>query len=196
MFTGIIKEIAEVRSVRKKGGSLFLEIQKPKGWKVKPGDSVAAQGACLTVRKLQIADGRLQMVFECMPETLSKTIFGGRVPKRVNLELPMRFSDRVGGHFVTGHIDAIGKISGVVKKGTSEVLDISFPKKFVKLVVPKGSIAVDGVSLTIVDVGLGRFSVSLVSYTLEHTTLGEHRVGDIVNLEFDILAKYARIKRL
>ncbi len=190
MFTGIIKETAEVRSVRKKAGSLFLEIEKPKGWRLRPGDSVAVQGVCLTMRKARIANGRLRMIFELMPETLSKTVFGVRVLKCVNLELPMRLSDKVHGHFVTGHVDSVGKVSSVVSRGASKVFEISYPKKFSNLLAEKGSIAVDGVSLTIARRSVSKFAVSLVSYTLGSTTLGEARKGDLVNLEFDILAKY------
>ncbi|MEK7479155.1 MAG: riboflavin synthase [Patescibacteria group bacterium] len=193
MFTGVIRTISHARKWEKKGGSLFLEIQKPHAWKIKAGDSVAVNGTCLTVKKIQLQ----AMVFELMPETLSKTTFGKKIPQRVNLELPMRLSDRVNGHFVTGHVDATGKISRITKNGTSKMVEISFPKKFVKLVVSKGSIAVDGVSLTVTgspSTGSGTkfsyFSVSLVSYTLENTTLGERKVGDLVNLELDILAKY------
>ncbi|MDP3725308.1 MAG: riboflavin synthase [Nanoarchaeota archaeon] len=186
MFTGVIRAVSDVRKSEKRRGSLFLEIQKPRAWKVKIGDSVAVNGTCLTIKKIQ----RGMMVFELMPETLSKTTFGKIVPRAVNLELPLRLSDRLDGHFVTGHVDTVGKITDIKKRGVSKVFDISFPRKFAKLVVPKGSIAIDGVSLTIVAAFLSRFSVSLVSYTLKNTILGERKVGDVVNLEFDILAKY------
>ena len=190
MFTGIIRTTGYIQKIEKTKVSLFLTIEKPRGWKIKTGDSVAVNGTCLTVRESRIMNRKSQMVFECMPETLSKTTFGSHVPIWVNLELPMRLSDKAHGHFVTGHVDGVGKIVSIKKKGISRILEISYPKKFVKFVVPKGSIAVDGVSLTIVDVWSGYFSVSLVSYTLEHTTLGGVKKGDLVNLEFDILAKY------
>ena len=194
MFTGIIRAVSQVRKFEKKNSSLFLMIEKPKEWRIKQGDSVAVNGVCLTVCKLQIANRRLQMVFELMAETLSKTTFGKIIPRAVNLEMPLCLGDRLDGHFVTGHIDTVGRVADIrgQELGHTRNFVISYPKRFSKLVVPKGSIAMDGVSLTVADVSQGSFSVSLVSYTLEHTVLGEKKVEDAVNLEFDVIAKYAQ----
>ena len=167
-------------------GSLFLTIEKPKGWKLALGESIATNGACLTVKKILPKE----YIVELMPETTSKTTFGIAVPACVNLERSLMIGDRLGGHWVTGHIDAIGTIESIVSKGNSKVVTVSFPKAFKKYMATKGSVTIDGVSLTVVAVSGNRFSVSLVSYTTEHTTLGERVKGDKVNLEFDILAKY------
>lgn len=186
MFSGIIQKIAEVKNVERRGESLVLYVNTPKGWRVKPGDSISTDGACLTVEKAS------KGYYQCrlMPETVRKTTFGLAVPSRLNLEPAMRLGEKLDGHFVTGHIDAVGKITGVIAADDSKVYKIQFPREFNKLVAPKGSIAVDGISLTVVDAQKDSFTVSLVSYTLLHTTLGNKAVGDVVNLEFDILAKY------
>lgn len=186
MFTGIIKAIGRIVKTQRKAGSLFLTIQKPKGWKLKPGDSVAADGVCLTVKQVN----QNNYTTELMPETLRKTYFGKTTPKELNLEQSLRLSDRLGGHLVLGHVDAVGTLEKIKNITSSKIFRISFPSKFRKLVALKGSIAVDGVSLTLIDVWKDRFTVSLVDYTLKHTTLGEKEVKDFVNLEFDIIAKY------
>lgn len=192
MFTGIIQATAVVKKTARKGASLFLTIQKPTGWKIRAGDSLCTNGACLTVSK--VSKDTFQT--DLMPETLQKTVFGKQVPKKVNLEPSLRPSDRIGGHLVFGHVDAIGKIESVKKHGPARIFKITFPKKFSNLVAEKGSIAVDGISLTVIDVRKNWFTVSLVDYTLQHTTLGDKQVGDLVNLEFDVIAKYlARMVR-
>lgn len=186
MFTGIIKNVAKVEKAEKRNGSLFLIVQKPKGWKIKAGDSIATDGACLTAIKIT----QKNYTVELMPETLAKTSFGKKIPDMVNLEQPLRLKDKVDGHFVLGHIDAVGKIEKITKQGLSSVYQISFPKSFVKLAVDKGSMTVDGISLTIVKVFKNSFIVALMAYTLKHTTLGQKKVKAPVNLEFDIIAKY------
>ena len=186
MFTGIVEKKTKVLSHTSKRGSLFLKIEKPKGWKISSGESIATDGACLTVKTF----AQQSYTVELMPETLAKTTFGNSVPNNVNLERSLQYGDRLSGHFVSGHIDTVGKIAEIKRSGTSKVFIISFPRKFRRLLVPKGSIAVDGVSLTVVDIGANVFSVALLDYTLKHTTLGDKKIGDAVNLEFDILAKY------
>ena len=186
MFTGIVTHIVKVRSHTIKNKSLYLTIEKPKSWKLDLGESIATNGVCLTVKKTSSKE----YVVELMPETISKTTFGILIPARVNLERSLSLGDRMGGHLVTGHIDAIGKIEKIAQKGNSKIFFISFPKSFKKLVATKGSITVDGVSLTVVSVTGNIFSVSLVEYTLSHTILSEKKKGDQVNIEFDILAKY------
>ncbi len=185
MFSGIVKAIAIVKKSERQRDSLTLTIATPRGWRLKPGDSVATDGACLTVAKV----GRGEYQCKLMPETLSKTTFGIVAPVKVNLEASLKLSSAVDGHLVTGHIDAVGKIMNVTGE-ESKVYTIQFSREFRHLIAAKGSIAVDGISLTVVDVLRDSFTVSLVEYTLSHTTLGEKGAGDLVNLEFDILAKY------
>lgn len=188
MFTGIIKARAQIRKAKIRRGSLFLTIEKPRSWKIKVGDSIATDGACLTVKKVRPNDYEYET--ELMPETLSKTTFGKRVPSRVNLELPMKALDTLAGHVVLGHVDGVGTILEIKSRGLSKIYKILFPAKFSKLIASKGSITVDGISLTVVKAGENWFTVSLVPYTLRHTTIGSKQKGDLVNLEFDIIAKY------
>lgn len=186
MFTGIIKETGHIQKATKQHGSLFLTIQKPVGWKLKPGDSVATNGVCLTVQKVI----KNSYATELMPETLRRSTFGREVPKMINLERPLRLGDFVDGHLVQGHVDTVGKIILTKKQARAKVFRISFPKQFKRLVVSKGSIAVDGVSLTVSALGTGWFEVSLVDYSLQHTMFGKRKIGDAVNIEFDIMGKY------
>lgn len=196
MFTGIIRHQAVIKSVNQQGSGLRLVLALPSGLKLKLGDSVAVNGACLTVDRLA---GKTAAEFVLMPETLNKTSFGKNfnsvLPKLVgkfaNIELPLKYGQRLDGHFVLGHVDTTGKIIKILNKGKTKIFAISFPAKFKKLVVAKGSVAVDGVSLTIASVSKNIFSVSLVNYTLKKTTFGKKQVGGEVNLEFDILGKYA-----
>ena len=151
------------------------------------GESVAVNGACLTV--VNVSGGAF--AFEAGFETLAKTNLGELRPgDRVNLERALRVGDRLGGHFVTGHVDCTGRVVERVANGEWETVWFGFPPEFGELMVDKGSVAVDGVSLTLVEVTAGGFSVALIPHTLDHTTLGFKRPGDAVNLETDILAKY------
>ncbi len=192
MFTGIIRNIGKVERSWKKADSLFLAVQKPKNWKIKVGDSLSVDGACLTVKETQ----KNFYITELMPETLKRTTFGRKVPKRVNLEMPLTLNSFLDGHIVLGHVDAVGKIIGIKPRSSSKTYSVSFPQKYSKLVAEKGSLAVDGVSLAVVKASPGRFSVALTDYTLLNTTLGEKKVGDLVNIEFDILAKYILNKNM
>lgn len=186
MFSGIIHAISKIEKKELKNDSLFLTIKKPIGWKIKRGDSIATDGVCLTVKKVL----KNLYVTELMPETLDKTYFLNNTYTYVNLEKSLTLKDALDGHLVTGHVDTIGTIAEIKKRGQSKIFKVYFPKKFTKYVVEKGSIAVDGISLTVVDVGINWFTVSLVEYTLEHTILGMKKVHEEVHLEFDILAKY------
>lgn len=181
MFTGIIQAIVHIKKAERKNGSLFLTLERPKKWKLKPGDSVATDGVCLTVRKVSPKT----YTTELMSETLRITAFGSRVPQKVNLEPSLKYGDKMDGHIVLGHVDAMGKIKSVKLRGRSKLYTISYPKKFSRLVVSKGAIAVDGVSLTVVEAKSGVFSVSLVDYTIKHATLGNKKAGELVNIEFD-----------
>ena len=186
MFTGIIQTIARVKDSERKKGSLFFTIAKPNGWRLKAGDSVATNGVCLTVK--QVAANAYTT--ELMTETLRATSFGQEIPGKVNLERPLTLKSFLDGHLVLGHVDAVGKIKKIERKGAMKLFSISYPAKFRKLVVAKGSVAVDGISLTLVDAKKDWFSVALVDYSLKHTTMGDKRGGELVNLEFDIIGKY------
>lgn len=186
MFTGIIEITAKVEKSSLKNSSLFLKIRKPPGWKLKSGQSISTDGICLTVKAVE----KKSYLTELMPETLNRVYFRKKMPQTVNLERSLRLGGSLDGHFVTGHVDAVGRITAVQKKANSRIYRIKFPSKYNRLVAPKGSIAVDGVSLTVVDAGRDWLSVALVDYTLKHTTLGDKSKSDLVNLEFDIIAKY------
>lgn len=186
MFSGIVQSVAKVSSRQFKNNGLILTVEKPKNWRVKPGDSICVSGACLTVKVAK----RTVLVFELMPETLDKTYLGQVQCRCVNLEPGLKFSDALSGHLVTGHVDALGKILKIESHGATRVFKISVPKKFAKYLVAKGSVAVDGISLTVVEAGSDWFTVSVVDYTLKNTILGSKKNTDPVHLEFDILAKY------
>lgn len=186
MFTGIITHTTDIVSSDKKDGSLFLTFNTPKGFVLKNGDSVSTNGVCLTVSSIK---GKTYTT-ELMEETLKKSSFGLTIPDKVNLEKPMILNARLDGHIVQGHVDSVGKLIKITPHNRSSVLCFRFPKKYARYVAAKGSIAVDGISLTVVDVGDDWFTVSLVDYTLQHTTLGAKKTAEPVNLEFDIIAKY------
>lgn len=184
MFTGIIEAIGRVRAVRKTAKGVWLEVEPP--WRVPAGASVAVSGVCLTARP-----GK-GLAFDVIPETLRRTALGRLRPRaRVNLERAMVAGGRLDGHIVQGHVDGVGSVVSKSRKGGEVALGIVAPPELRSQIVPKGSIAVDGVSLTVVDVADGRFSVALIPTTLARTTLGRLRKGDRVNLETDVLAKYA-----
>lgn len=187
MFTGIINKISKVEKISSKNGSLFVLIKKPKGWKVWRGESIAINGVCSTVKNLT----KNAFEVEYMRETLDKTTVSEfKKGTIVNLEKSLKLSDLVDGHLVQGHVDFKYKVLSIKYKGQSKILKIGAPKKYMKLIAEKGSVAVDGISLTVVDVGKNWFTVSLVSYTLDNTNLGKIKVGDRVNIETDVIAKY------
>lgn len=187
MFTGIIKRLSAVEKVYWNNGSFFVDIKIPKGWKVKTGESISVNGVCSTVKKVS----RNNFVVEYMPETVKKTaVRDFKKGTEVNLERSLRVGDLLDGHIVQGHVDCVGKIIDIKKVKQSKVMKIQVPKEFIKFIAPKGSIAVDGISLTIVNTKINWFSVSLVSYTLENTNLGKVKVGEKVNVETDAIAKY------
>ncbi len=188
MFTGIVEKTASVRTVAKSGNNLRISIDRPKEWKLKRGDSVAVAGVCLTVSEIT----KEAFWFDIVPETQKKTTFfmGSLVYKTVNIEQPMVFGDRMHGHMVTGHVDCTGKVSKVISDDNGYHIEISYPKEYDNLVASRGSITVDGVSLTIAEKNDVSFTVALVPHTLKITTLGSLKEGDLINLEFDILGKY------
>jgi riboflavin synthase len=188
MFTGLIEALGTVRHITEEAAGRELVLAEPRlAEELQLGESVAVNGACLTV----VALGDATFAFQVGPETLSKTNLGQLQPgARVNLERSLRVGDRLGGHWVQGHVDGVGRIVSRSEQGDWEMVWFECPASLTRQMVPKGSIAVDGVSLTLVDVEAARFSVALIPFTLAHTTLGLKPVGDTVNLETDILGKY------
>ncbi|MET4924974.1 riboflavin synthase [Streptomyces sp. PSRA5] len=188
MFTGIVEELGEVTAVENLGDSSRFRLRGPAVTEgAKHGDSIAVNGVCLTV--VDLADG--EFTADVMAETLGRSSLGALVPgSRVNLERPMAVGGRLGGHIVQGHVDGTGT---VVDRETSEhweIVKVSLPADLTRYVVEKGSITVDGVSLTVVDAGADYFTISLIPTTLALTTLGIKEPGDPVNLEVDVIAKY------
>jgi riboflavin synthase len=189
VFTGIVEELGEVVALETLGGdSARLRLRGPLVTSdAKHGDSIAVNGVCLTV--LDVRDGEFST--DVMKETLDRSSLGGLRPgMRVNLERAVAAGDRLGGHIVQGHVDGVGEILARQASEHWEVVRISLPAELSRYVVEKGSIAVDGVSLTVASVGDGEFTVSLIPTTLELTTLGHRQPGEKVNLEVDIIAKY------
>jgi riboflavin synthase len=186
MFSGIIRAISPVLATSSENGSLRIRVATPEHWQLKVGDSVATHGVCLTVAETGPGWHEHQLI----PETLSKTVFGRRVPAVVNLEQSLRMGDPLHGHVVTGHVDCVGRIESVQQEGDSWRLSVSFPETFKNLIAEKGSIAIDGVSLTVASVSGATCTVALIKHTHDATTLGAATVGTEVNIEFDIIAKH------
>lgn len=186
MFTGIIETKSNVIDHKTVDGLLELTLARPNGWDIVRGQSIACDGVCLTVETF---DEQSFMV-KLMPETLNKSTYGGSIPAEVNLERAMLANGRFEGHVVQGHVDCAGSVSNITSAEGWTTITISHDHSFDKLVVPKGSIAINGVSLTVVDPAPGQLSVALIPHTLEITTLGTLSTDQTVNLEFDILGKY------
>lgn len=194
MFTGLVSDIAVVeRLLPRQGGARIL--LRPGALRVDdlaPGESVCCSGVCLTVAER----GGGLVAFEAVPETLSRTTLGTWRPgSRVNLERALRLADRLGGHLVAGHVDGVGEVAARSAEGQGARLSISLPEAIAPLVAEKGSIAVDGVSLTVARAHRDRFEVALIPETLARTTLGEAAPGTKVNLEADVVARHvARLR--
>jgi len=184
MFTGIVEEIG----VLKETSSDYLTFGASKVLEgMKAGDSIAVNGVCLTVTFLNDHDFRVDV----MPETLRCTNLGElRYGDQVNLERAVAMGGRIGGHLVLGHVDNVGRVERVILEGIARIIRIEAPAELMPYMVGKGFIAIDGVSLTIAELNGLSFTVSLVTYTLEHTILGNKKPGNLVNLEADIVAKY------
>ena len=184
MFTGIIEEVGTVGEL----GEHKLTVRAARVLEdQKIGDSIAVNGTCLTV----VAHNSSTFSVDLSPETLSRTSLGSLdQDHRVNLERPLAVSDRLGGHIVQGHIGATGRITSSGTEGNSQILRVRFPERMRPYIVEKGFIAVDGISLTVVQKGTSTFTLSVIPFTLENTNLQEKGVGDRVNLEIDIIAKY------
>lgn len=189
MFTGLIEEQGRVETLEKHQNLFVLKISAPKILKdTKRGDSIAVNGVCLTV--VEVKNPR-SLSFEMMKETIEKTALQDlRSGSWVNLERALKAGSRMGGHFVTGHADNVGTIQKIVKQKNYVEFQIPFDKSLKRFLVPKGSVAIDGVSLTIGKVKPAFFSIYLIPYTLKITNLGLKKRGDRVNIETDLLAKY------
>ena len=190
MFTGLVETLGVVTKLEPIGPGVRLSVRSQlvaEGTKI--GDSVGINGCCLTV----VAIGGDELTFEAGSETLGRTNLGRLiVGSGVNLERSLKVGDRLGGHYVTGHIDAVATLDARREEGDWSFLWFRVPRELTRQMASKGSIAVDGVSLTLVEVAEERFSVALIPHTLAVTTLGKLAVGDVVNIETDVLAKYVQ----
>ena len=188
MFTGIIQDMGTVRKLARKGEDALLEVETALALDdVRIGDSIAVSGACLTVTTL----GKKSFTFDVSAESLSKTSLGRlKAGDTVNLEKALRLSDFLGGHLVLGHVDCVGRIVEKTARAGSIVFGITLEAGLSKYVVAKGSIAVDGISLTVNRYAKDRFYVNIIPHTIENTTLSFKKAGDPVNIETDILGKY------
>jgi riboflavin synthase len=187
MFTGIIEKVGQVAEVKPTPAGFRLRLATDLAGELTPGESVAVNGVCLTV--VSSDAGGVHM--DVSPETIRVSALGSlKRGDAVNLERPMRADSRVGGHFVQGHVDATGSIEEIRQEGDCWWLTVRFPPSLAAQIVRKGSIAVDGISLTVAGVDDKRFDVQIVPFTWEHTNLGQAKVHDLVNLECDMLGKY------
>lgn len=188
MFTGIVEELGVVRALRLLPDSGKLTLQGNKVLEgTQLGDSIAVNGVCLTV----IHQNRDEFTVDVMAETLAKTNLGDlKSGSRVNLERALQLKTRLGGHLVSGHVDGVGHIRRITPWGIAQLFEISAPSTLLSFTLPKGSIAIDGISLTVIDVVDDYFTVSLIPHTFEETTLGLKKIGSTVNLETDLIGKY------
>jgi riboflavin synthase len=187
MFTGIVQGIGTISELDRSDDGVVVRVRTPLAQELGEGDSIAVNGVCLTATEVD----RDSFAAEVMNETLARSSLAAAVNgTEVNLELPLRASDRLGGHVVQGHVDGVGTVSAVSNDGFARRVAISVSPDVLRYVVEKGSIAVDGVSLTVAELDERSFTVSLIPETLERTNLGSARQGTHVNLEVDVLAKY------
>ena len=193
MFTGIVQAMGTIATIERNAFGVRLVIDRrdwtpPGGYAPAPGDSICVSGVCLTTVVADAAAGTL--AFDVIAETLAKTSLGARtVGSKVNLEPPVTANQPMGGHFMQGHVDGVGVVTGVLSTPDEWRVTIEPPAALADYIIPKGSVALDGVSLTIASVDAGRFDVALIPTTLQLTTLGHTREGDRINIEADILAK-------
>ena len=189
MFTGIIQTIGTIRSIARTSSCLKVVIRVPEGFEdVKIGESIAIEGVCLTVTKISGND----LSFDIMTATLDTTTLKNlRANTQVNLERALKAGDRLSGHMVSGHIDCVGKIRNITKRGDTATFEIAIDRKLMEGIVSKGSVAIDGISLTVSDVKTDTFLVNLIPHTLKSTTLHIKKITSPVNIELDMAGKYA-----
>jgi riboflavin synthase len=186
MFTGLVETFGTVTAVRNTGNGIRLSVKPLSEFEVHLGDSVSVNGVCLTVTKY---NGDIS--FDVSPETLRSTNLGNlKISDKINLERALRLSDRLGGHLVTGHVDGTGTIRNKKQAGEYTFYTFEAPSEILKYIVKKGSVAIDGISLTVVDLDHGSFSVAIIPHTAIATNIGGKGIGDRVNLEADIIGKY------
>ncbi len=187
MFTGIIEKTGKISDIVTQSGSKRFKIQYISAEPLKIGESINVNGACQTV----VDTGKNSFWVEAMQETLRKTNLDLlRIGDEVNLERSLRFSDRISGHLVSGHVDAVGRVLAIQTLPDSWIFKIGFPEEFTRYIAPKGSIAVNGISLTVIEGGQNKCTVGIIPYTWQNTNLHNIKIGDSVNLEFDLMAKY------
>ena len=187
MFSGIVTDVGRVRSVESRGDTRIVVATAYDTATIEVGASVCCSGACLTV----VATGGGWFAVDVSAETLARTTLGDwQAGRRINLERSLRVGDEVGGHFVLGHVDAVSELRAAAEEGDSQRLEFSIPEGLDRLIAAKGSVALDGVSLTVNEVTDESFGVNIVPHTQRATTLGEARVGQLVNLEVDTIARY------
>jgi riboflavin synthase len=187
LFTGLIETVGRLQRVYPEGGSRRLIVEAPFASELAIGESVAVAGVCQSV----IARDHATFTVMAIPETLRRTQLGEyRAGRRVNLERALQLGDRLGGHLVSGHVDGTGRVARIRVQGADHLLYVAFPAEFAALVLAQGSIALDGVSLTVVEAAARQFSVALIPHTRACTTLGDLRVNDRLHLEFDLVGKY------
>ncbi len=187
MFTGIIKKTSTIERVEKKNGSIFATVKKEQDWPVELGQSISISGVCSTVKSFTATS----FLVEWMPETIKKTAVADlSAGSLVNLETSVNLTTLLDGHIVQGHVDTVGTIVEIKHLKDSWIVKVRLPVKFMKFIADKGSVTINGISLTVVDTGRNWFTVSLVSYTIEHTNFRAVKKGDSVNIETDVLAKY------
>ncbi|MGH9357183.1 MAG: riboflavin synthase [Terriglobia bacterium] len=187
MFSGIVETTSHVLKLEENSGGRYVWVSKPPGWMLQRGESVCVQGVCSTVQQLN----RRAFGVIYMAETLRRSTLGSLRPgEQVNVERCLTPASLIGGHVVQGHVDTRARITGIKADGESKIYEFTLPARFCRYLAQKGSVAVDGISLTVIKAGRTKFAVSLLDYTMRHTTLGTKSRGDLVNVEVDILAKY------
>jgi len=188
MFTGLVEETGKLINKQKTGGGYQLTITGRKVLNnLKLGSSISVNGVCLTV----VNKKRNNFTVDTIEETLKKTNLGSlRIEEKVNLERPLKANERLGGHFVLGHIDTTGKVTKIKGLTNSHFMTISFPKKFKKYLIYVGSVAIDGVSMTVAELSENTFSIGIIPHTWKETIFSMKKIGSTVNLEFDVLGKY------
>jgi riboflavin synthase len=190
MFTGLIEDVGKIASLRLSRGSAVLAVQTNLSLRsMAPGASIAVNGACLTV----IKKSQSTFTVDVSPETLHRTSLGAiGIGSLVNLERPLRLQDRLGGHLVTGHIDGVAAVESIQTRREFTFFTFRLPARLATFLVSKGSVALDGISLTVNECSQKRFSVAIIPFTMEHTNLRARRVGDKVNIETDLIGKYVQ----